>query len=370
MRDDVACNRLSALCFDSVLPQRDTPLQTTIDTHLPELAQLERILADVEPSVHWRVEAEVDMRGEFSLPIYSLDLGNRSPESPVLILTAGLHGVERIGSEVLLGFLASLFERMQWDKGVAALLQQVHLVVVPIVNPGGMLLRTRANPRGVDLNRNAPIAAEVGAEQSLPWLACGQRLSRYLPWYRGRRSEPMELENQVLQQVVARACLGRKLAISLDIHSGYGCQDRIWIPYAFRAQPIDCLPEMLALKDLWQSSCPHHNYHFEPQSKHYLAHGDMWDYLHQQLQNDLLFLPLTLELGSWNWLRKRPRQLFNRLGLFHPLVPHRLKRAVRDHQSLLQFLMSAAASWEAWLPLADQREQLLNQALIHWYDKH
>ncbi|WP_317931521.1 DUF2817 domain-containing protein [Halioxenophilus sp. WMMB6] len=349
--------------------QRPETAREHIARSLPELAQLERLLAKAPDGVNSRIEASVALSDELHLPIYSISLGTRDPHAPLLLLSAGLHGIERIGSEVLLGFLAGLFERMQWDQAITTLLEKLHIVVLPIVNPGGMLLRTRANPNGIDLNRNAPIDVEPGQHKRIFWPTGGQRLGAFLPWYRGRKSSPMELENRVLQAVVRRAVSGRPVAISLDIHSGFGCRDRIWIPYAYRRRPIACLPEMKALADLWAGSNPHHNYQFEPQSNHYLAHGDVWDYLHNQLEQELLFLPLTLELGSWNWLRKRPRQLFNRLGLFHPLVPHRLKRAVRDHQSLLQFLMSAVASCEAWLPATDDRESLREAAIELWYQE-
>jgi hypothetical protein len=37
-----------------------------------------------------------------------------------------------------------------------------------------------------------------------------------------------------------------------------------------------------------------------------------------------LFLPMTLELGSWLWIKKNPRQLFSRRHLqSHQGTPHR-----------------------------------------------
>jgi hypothetical protein len=60
-------------------------------------------------------------------------------------------------------------------------LQRLHIVFMPIVNPGGMLRGTRANPQGVDLMRNAPVQAQDGA----PPLLSGQRIGPWLPWYRG-----------------------------------------------------------------------------------------------------------------------------------------------------------------------------------------
>jgi hypothetical protein len=61
-------------------------------------------------------------------------------------------------------------------------------------------------------------------------------------------------------------------------------------------------------------------------------------------------LPLTLEMGSWMWVRKNPLQGLSSLGRFNPLKPHRHRRTLRRHMPLLEFLLHAAASHRAWLP--------------------
>ena len=47
----------------------------------------------------------------------------------------------------------------------------------------------------------------------------------------------------------------------------------------------------------------------------------LWDYFYYQsrAQNQAHFLPLTLEMGSWRWVKKSPRQLFNMAGLNVPM---------------------------------------------------
>lgn len=48
---------------------------------------------------------------------------------------------------------------------------------------------------------------------------------------------------------------------------------------------------------------------FEPQSQQYLTHGDLWDHLYLRALTGHpghLFLPLTLEMGSWLWVKKNP----------------------------------------------------------------
>jgi hypothetical protein len=80
-----------------------------------------------------------------------------------------------------------------------------------------------------------------------------------------------------------------------------------------------------------------------------------------------VFLPLTLEMGSWLWVKKNPRQLFSRHGMFNPLIEHRQQRVLRQHQVLLEFLSRAASGFGRWLPTTQAREQHHAQALQDWY---
>ena len=80
-----------------------------------------------------------------------------------------------------------------------------------------------------------------------------------------------------------------------------------------------------------------------------------------------MLLPLTLEMGSWLWVKKNPRQLFTRHGIFNPLIEHRLQRVLREHMALLEFATRAAGSYTRWLPNGARREQHHAQALTRWY---
>jgi hypothetical protein len=109
-------------------------------------------------------------------------------------------------------------------------------------------------------------------------------------------------------------------------------------------------------------------YVIEPQSRQYLAHGDLWDHLAMRADALRVFLPLTLEMGSWLWVKKNPRQFFSLRGLFNPLVEHREQRVLRRHWPLLDFIVRAAMSASRWLPAdADACEQHRRAALARWY---
>ncbi|MDB5800541.1 MAG: carboxypeptidase [Rhodocyclales bacterium] len=332
---------------------------------LPELIDLERIIDAGRGHLDARVVCDVasfDRR----FPVYSITLGNPDPAVPALGFFGGFHGLERIGSHVVIAYLESLVTRLQWDTMLHRQLESVRLVFMPIVNPGGMWQATRANPNGVDLMRNAPLDGVEG----VPFLIGGQRLSARLPWYRGPAAGPMEMENQAACQVVEEELLSRDFSLVVDCHSGFGIHDRVWFPYAHTARPIEHLPEIHALKDIFEKTHPNHRYIFEPQSRQYLAHGDLWDYLYQRAcsRPGRVFLPLTLELGSWLWIKKNPRQLFSRQGIFNPLVAHRQQRVIRRQMSWLDFLSRAACSHRSWIPTDAIREQHFRQAMSEWYD--
>ena len=335
------------------------------ESPLPELAALERIIELGASQLDVKAMRQVSTPSGSSLPIYAIALGNPEPEVPAVGFFGGVHGLERIGSQVVIAYLQSLVMRLRWDTSLHRQLETVRLVFMPLVNPGGMALGTRANPRGVDLMRNAPVDA-VG---KVPFLAGGQRLSAGLPWYRGKAGAPLEEESQALCDLVASELLSRSFSIALDCHSGFGFSDRIWFPYAHTREPVSHLAEIHALQEIYLQAYSHHRYLFEPQSVQYLAHGDLWDHLYLlACQNsERVFLPLTLEMGSWSWIKKNPRQFFSRSGIFNPQIEHRQQRVLRRHMALLDFLGRAACGHALWTPTEAARAQRRADALQHWY---
>ncbi|TAA48276.1 DUF2817 domain-containing protein [Corallincola spongiicola] len=338
-----------------------------LNKHLPELFELQQLIDRADNQIKSRVLTQVKC-GSHTLPVYQLTLGSEDPTAPALVLLGGVHGVERIGTQVLLAFLRSLLERLRWDKGLNAQLQQMTLIFVPLVNPGGMWMRRRCNPNGIDLMRNAPIES---AERVL-FLAGGHRLSRHLPWYRGKANQPMESEINAVYQLVKTQLLQRPFCLSLDCHSGFGLTDRVWFPYARTRQPIADLAVAYRLSRLFNKAHRHNtNYLFEPQSSSYTTHGDVWDLLYdesRQTHPKHTFLPLTLEMGSWLWVKKNPRQLLRFVDLFNPTVPHRQNRVLRRHYALIDFLMAATRSYAEWLPqTAKQQRKDFNAGLKNWY---
>lgn len=338
---------------------------------LPELSELTR-LAELAcaPEFAWgRAEtlARVEFAGE-TFPLLAFRFGPDDPRLPTLALFGGVHGLERIGTQALTAYLGTVVEMARWDRTLQNQLQAARLLVVPLVNPAGMYLQRRSNGNRVDLMRNAPVQAEGLAA----WhVFGGHRWSPYLPWYRGAADAAMETEASALCDFVRREVFPSRAALTLDVHSGYGTLDRLWFPYAKTRRPFPALAEALALKRLLDASYPNHVYRIEPQSREYLAHGDLWDYLYDEyrtLHPGGAYIPFTLEMGSWAWVKKNWLQAFSALGAFNPIRPHRVKRTLRRHLFLFDFFQRAVRSPEPWRDLApDERERLHAQGLNLWY---
>ena len=310
-----------------------------------------------EPSVQFK---------EKSFPLSSFTMGSTDPTAPTLILIGGVHGLERIGAELCLSLLKTTLEKITWDESLSHLLTSVRLVFFPLVNPAGYYNYTRCNGHGVDLMRNAP----VDATEKVPFLLGGQRFSKLLPWYRGLEGV-IEKENQVLFQRFEQNCQKSRCVISIDFHSGFGLKDRLWFPYSKTSQPFEHLPEMHSFMSLFEKTHPYHIYQIEPQSKGYLLHGDVWDHLYMEFlkNNSGVYLPLTLEMGSWMWVKKNPLQLISRTGLFNPIKDHRIKRIYRRHHILFDFVLRALHSFPVWtqmdLSLRNEHQKL---ARGRWYE--
>ncbi len=313
--------------------------------HFPELTLLKKLTEDLAAYARVRDHGTIRCRDQ-ELPLISLSLGTTDPQAPVLAISGGVHGLERIGSQVALAFLSYISERLKWDATLHWELERMRLVFFPIVNPGGMLMRSRCNLNGVDLNRNSPVDGDDPT-----WLVGGHRISPKLPWYRGALGAPMESEAQALVDFVRDESIQSSITLWLDCHSGFGIRDRLWYPWAKSKTEFPRQREMDQLKRLMDATYPHHVYIIESQAKNYTTHGDLLDYAfanHARENPSGVFLPLTLEMGSWNWLKKNPLQGLSYLGYFNPTREHRVRRTLRRHLPLFDFLMRSLISKHPW----------------------
>lgn len=330
------------------------------------MTDLESLIESFGARARVRTIAEVQ-DGDKTYPLYSVAVGSADPKAPSLGIFAGAHGLEKIGSEVVLAHMRTLLELLRWDKSFQERLSISRLVFMPIVNPAGVVNRTRSNPNGVDLIRNSPLDGE-GAPG--PFYR-GHRISNKLPYYRGPAGADMEIETKALIEVLQTELLTSEISITVDVHSGFGASDRFWFPYSHTRRPFPFLAEAFALKGMLDTTYPNHFYVYEPMSRQYTIHGDPWDYVFEENRkksNHGIFLPFCLEMGSWAWLRKNPLQVFSKSGMFDPMMPHRRRRILRRHLSLFDFLHRALLSPEAWVHLTgEDRDRNMKRAMELWY---
>lgn len=334
----------------------------------PELAALLRCREELEGLGRTNVQRMLGVDGR-EFPILSFHFGPDDDTKPVLIFVAGVHGLEKIGTQIVTSYLRSWLRLIAWDRTLQTLLEECRVIFYPLVNPVGMYLNRRSNGQGIDLMRNAPLDAE---SPGLP-LVSGHRISRHLPWYRGPEGGEMAIEARTLLDFIRRHCFSAEQSLVLDVHSGFGLVDRLWFPFAYSTRFFPQAPEVLAIKRLFDQSYPHHTYVIEPQHHSYRTNGDLWDYLyleHEAQDARGSFLPLSLEMGSWTWVKKNPKQLLSPFGLFNPVLPHRIKRAERRHFLLFNFLVKAIASADQWSDLDSVKRRFLEEkAKRMWYAK-
>ena len=154
----------------------------------------------------------------------------------------------------------------------------------------------------------------------------------------------MEPESAALCSLVESELFGRPSAlrsIATRVRTG---RSRV-VSVRTHGRPIATWRSCTPFSELLDESLQHHRYLVEPQSRQYLTHGDLWDHLYLRAgrAEGSVFLPLTLEMGSWLWVKKNPRQLFTRRGIFNPVVEHRRQRVLRRHVGWLDFVRAPSA---------------------------
>jgi hypothetical protein len=300
-----------------------------------QIQQLDLIVGTLKNFSVQTIATIQDGTKEYPVYAFELDLGPTSEEKKknTLFISGGVHGLEWVGTELCLSLLHTLDEYASWDKNFRSQLRHMRICVIPLVNPVGVARFWRSNGQGVDLMRNAPVESKSPA-----FLLGGQNVSKYIPWYRGKGVIQTELAALIayVEYILERSTY----TLSLDVHSGFGLQDQLWYPYAFSNDLFPGQHLIDTFTTMYRNVHPYHIYKIERQQ--YLTHGDVWDYLFlNDLRNGeaVRFLPLTLEIGSWSWLRKNPLQLFQSGGLFNPIKAHRHQRVLRRHWNLVSFII-------------------------------
>lgn len=289
--------------------------------------------------------------GGFRFPIHCLEIGKAKAlaKRPVGIV-AGVHGLETVGIRILLDFLEYVLHPK--SEGYVSEIEKgkLALVVIPIVNPGGVAQKTRSNPAGVDLMRNSGLDAEEA-----PFFFGGQSFSAKLPYYRGSTLEP---ESRALFRYLNQYffSIDSQVLPVMDLHSGFGTIDHVWWPYARTKNPCVDTPVYEKISEYWKVQRKHTRYKFGPQSETYTTHGDLWDRFYDHFQSKKqkekrtsLFLPLTLEVGTWSDLKENPGKIFRKRGIFNPAKDNKFSTIVTYRDFLRDFVLLSQSNVKDWI---------------------
>lgn len=78
------------------------------------------------------------------------------PDEPEFKYIGNMHGDETVGRECLVQLILQLCTQYGTNDRITRLVNGAHLSIMPSMNPDGFEAATRANARGIDLNRNFP----------------------------------------------------------------------------------------------------------------------------------------------------------------------------------------------------------------------
>lgn len=157
-------------------------------------------------------------------PLYAYYFEPELHENTVIV-TAGLHGNERLAVWALFLFLRHLSEEGEKVPALKDLRTSTRLVVVPVANPTGFTDTTRQNRNGVDLNRNF----DYRWQEYEP-----KEDSAFGYDYKGERPHS-ESETRLLARLFRE---NASASAYLDLHN-YGKRDRHWSWYLPKHGPSD-----------------------------------------------------------------------------------------------------------------------------------
>ena len=279
-------------------------------------------------------------------PICRFDLG--TPGRPVVLLSALMHGIEVIGSLALLDAIEQLGRN---DGAARSLLDEAHIIVLPVVNPdaffsnmarisAGKRAWQRCNANGVDLNRNFPRL--TASRMRHPF--AGSRF-RPSPHYLGPHalSEP---ESRTVHGVAIAA----RPRLSLAFHS-FG--QLLLYPWAYTERPNERAHEYLRLAAALVGAGP---WSYRPrQARHlYPVLGDMDDWLDATLGT----LAMTVEVGRIGVGLRDRRHLLNP---FCWMNPERIRDTVEPLTPGILALVARAVGIEATTGPAPSDAAVLRQ---------
>ena len=80
-----------------------------------EYEDLKAILDQGSASFEIHTACETSVRGR-QFAVYTASIGSTDPLAPAIGFFGGIHGLERIGSQLVLDYMRALLARLEWDE--------------------------------------------------------------------------------------------------------------------------------------------------------------------------------------------------------------------------------------------------------------
>ena len=94
---------------------------------LPELRELDALAQLAGDALERRTLCEVAFDGQH-LPVDAFLLGSADPRKPAIAFVGGVHGLERIGAELVVACLRSVVMRLRWDETLHRQLESMRML--------------------------------------------------------------------------------------------------------------------------------------------------------------------------------------------------------------------------------------------------
>ena len=90
-------------------------LSDDVIAHLPEYASIYEVVKQsdglLHPEIYQVFEVSDSHKNTHQLPLVGLSFGSEDINAPAITFVGGIHGIERIGSQVILSYLHTLVSR-------------------------------------------------------------------------------------------------------------------------------------------------------------------------------------------------------------------------------------------------------------------
>jgi carboxypeptidase T len=248
--------------------------------------------------------------------LWQIEFGDSS--KPTFFLSSLMHGIELVSGFALLETIKTILSEEN-----RKLLDSVHLVVMPVVNPDSLhrnLERlhadkfscVRCNARGVDINRNFP---RLSPHDS--WHPFAGSKNPWSMYYMGPHafSEP---ESRAVRSIA----LDTRPLVSLGFHS---CGNLLLHPWSSRSEPHPRIGLYTELGNAFVRALPGEKYEVRQARRWYPTVGDLDDWLDTRFQT----MAFTVEVSKPRLHDNlRLRKLFDPYAWMNPANPESACRNV------------------------------------------